>query len=272
MRDAQPVSENSQTESGHTVKLAAAGRTDVGRRRPHNEDSIEVSEELALFAIADGMGGHAAGEVASRMAVETLREFVVHAARDRDFTWPFGIDENRTHAENVLITAFHLANRKVCQLAGENIDYMGMGTTLAVVYMPDGQAHIAHVGDSRVYRMRKDQLELLTMDHSWVNEQLQRNIITEDEARTHRWRNVITRALGNRTDLEVDLKTVDTQAGDLFMICSDGLTGMLENTQIAEILANDPSDLGLICDNLVEAANAAGGLDNISVILIRIIP
>jgi PPM family protein phosphatase len=259
-------------ESIHKLKLVAHGRTDVGRRRPHNEDSIEVCEELSLFAVADGMGGHAAGEVASRMAIETLREFVAHAARDHDFTWPFGVDETRSHPENLLLTAFHLANRKVCQLAGENADYMGMGTTLAVIYVANEQAYIAHVGDSRVYHWRDNSLELLTMDHSWVNEQLQRHIITENEARTHRWRNVITRALGNRLDLEVDLKAVDILPGDLFLICSDGLTGMLDDTQVREILAEESVDLGLACDNLIEAANKAGGLDNISVVLVRILP
>lgn len=264
------MSEIAQTAASKVLKIVAHGRTDVGRRRPHNEDSIEVCEDLNLYVVADGMGGHAAGEVASRMAVETLREFIAHATRDRDFTWPFGIDDNRSHSENILLTAFQLANRKVCQLAGENTDYMGMGTTLAAVFVPDGQAHIAHVGDSRVYRMRKGLLELLTMDHSWVNEQLQRQIITEDEARNHRWRNVITRALGNRLELEVDLKTIETEADDLFLICSDGLTGMLEDQQLAELLLEE-TDLIQICDNLIEAANHTGGLDNISVVLVRVL-
>src|SRR5688572_12821857 len=107
-------------ESGNLIKLAAHGRTDVGRRRPHNEDSIEVCDDLKLFAVADGMGGHAAGEVASRMAIETVREFISHAMHDRDFTWPFGIDDNLDHAGNVISTAFQLANRKVCHLSGEN--------------------------------------------------------------------------------------------------------------------------------------------------------
>src|SRR5262249_19699230 len=144
----------SGTQSGDLLKLTAHGRTDVGRRRPHNEDNIELCEELRLFGVADGMGGHAAGEVASRTAIETLREFVSHAMQDHDFTWPFGVDETRGYAENVLATAFQLANRKVCYLAGENADYLGMGTTLAVFYMPENQPFIAHVGDSRVYRWR----------------------------------------------------------------------------------------------------------------------
>lgn len=258
--------------AGRTIKLAARGRTDVGRRRPHNEDAIEVSEELGLFAVADGMGGHAAGEVASQTAIDTLHEFIGRTAADNDFTWPFGVDKNLTHAENVLLTAIHLANRRVCQLAMENRDLSGMGTTLAVVYASEAQIHIGHVGDSRVYRLREGQLDLMTMDHSWVNEQLQRHMITEDEARTHRWRNVITRALGNRLDLEIDLKCLEATVGDLYLICSDGLTGMLRDEEIALLLAGHEGDLDATCETLIAAANEAGGTDNISVILIKLLP
>jgi protein phosphatase len=157
-------------------------------------------------------------------------------------------------------------------LAAENRDFTGMGTTLALIFAPRDQIHICHVGDSRVYRLREGRLELLTMDHSWVNEQLQRHIITEDEARNHRWRNVITRALGNRSDLEIDLKTIPAQPGDLFMLCSDGLTGMLRDEEIARIIGRYRENLDSACDALVEAANQAGGQDNISVILAEVQP
>jgi protein phosphatase len=253
------------------VKFEACGRTDVGLKRPHNEDSIEISSELRLFAVADGMGGHAAGEVASRTALETLHEFIALTSTDRDFTWPFGIDQKFSIAENVLLTAIHLANRRVCNMAGENADFSGMGTTLVTVYMPASILHVAHVGDSRVYRLRQDRLESITSDHSWVNEQLQRKIITEDEARNHRWRNVITRALGNRLDLEVDIQSIAPQPGDFYLLCSDGLCGMIDDGQIHEILNGNLEDLQSACDRLIDAANQAGGLDNISVILIRIL-
>lgn len=266
------VSDISEALKGRILKLSACGRTDVGRKRPHNEDSIEVSEELALFAVADGMGGHAAGEVASRTAIDTLHTFIQHALNERDFTWPLGLDKKFNVAENILLTGIHLANRKVCQLAGENREYSGMGTTLAAIYAHDGRVYIGHVGDSRVYWHHGGALELMTMDHSWVNEQLQRNIITEDEARNHRWRNVITRALGNRPELEIDLKSVEPASGDSFLICSDGLTGMLRDGEIAEILARQSGDLEGACAALIDAANEAGGLDNISVILVRVCP
>jgi protein phosphatase len=266
------VSEQTGATQGHRIHFIASGRTDVGRKRPHNEDSIAVDESIGLFAVADGMGGHAAGEVASRTAVETLHEFIAYTIADRDFTWPFGQDQRYGVSENILLTGVQLANRKICQMATENRDYSGMGTTLAVLYAAEDKLHICHVGDSRVYRFHEGALEQITMDHSWVNEQLQRNIITEDEARNHRWRNVITRALGNRPELEVDLKSLEALPGDLFALCSDGLTGMLRDEEITNILSQYGDDLKGACDALIEAGNEAGGMDNISVILVRILP
>jgi protein phosphatase len=248
----------------------AFGRTDVGLRRPHNEDSIALTPEIGLFAVADGMGGHAAGEVASHTAVQILSDFVRLSVHDQDFTWPFGFDDKYSRGENLLYTAVQLANRKVCEIAQENPDYLGMGTTLAVVHMRDREAVIAHVGDSRIYRLRDGELDLLTTDHSWVNEQLQRNVLTEEEARNHRWRNVITRALGNRPDIDIDLRTLPVRPGDLFLLCSDGLTTMLDHQQIAQTLIEEGHDPEAACHALINAANQAGGNDNISVILIRV--
>lgn len=251
-------------------RLVARGLTHTGMKRPHNEDSFKVSEDLNLFSVADGMGGHAAGEVASRTAVDTLHDFVVKARGDQDFTWPFGMDQKYDINENILLTGFHLANRKVCQMAREDPDLSGMGTTMVALYAPGESIHIAHVGDSRVYRYREGALSLLTMDHSWVNEQLQRNIITEEEARNHRWRNVITRALGNRPDLEIDLISEQPREGDLYLLCSDGLTGMLQDSRIEEIIASHPGQMEAGCEQMIEEANAAGGQDNITVLLLRV--
>ncbi|MEN6625568.1 MAG: Stp1/IreP family PP2C-type Ser/Thr phosphatase [Candidatus Sumerlaeia bacterium] len=253
------------------IQLAAHGITDCGRKRPHNEDSILVAEELRLFLVADGMGGHAAGEVASRTAVESVKEFIAQAQRDHDFTWPFGMDEQYSMSENMLLTGFFIANRRVGRMAEENAHYAGMGTTMAAIYAPDHQIHIAHVGDSRIYLLRDKTLTAMTIDHSWVNEQLQRNIITEDEARNHRWRNIITRALGNRSDVEVDIKTVEPRPGDLFLICSDGLTGMAEDHEIQSILLKSGDNLEAGCQALIDASNKAGGIDNISVVLVKVL-
>lgn len=269
------MSESADASKRKPLRFKAYGNTDIGLKRPHNEDSVAVSEGLALFAVADGMGGHAAGEVASRTAIDTLLEFVAQAAeyvKNPDFTWPFSMDNHHSLEENIILNGIQLANRKVCQAAAENHDFSGMGTTLALIYAPESKVHICHIGDSRVYRRRGGQLELMTMDHSWVNEQLQRNIITEDEARNHRWRNVITRALGNRLELEVDLKTIDGEPGDLFLLCSDGLSGMLRDEEIDMILGRTPEDLEATCTALIDAANIAGGQDNISVILVQVLP
>lgn len=251
-------------------KITAASLSDVGQKRNHNEDNVLVDEELGLFAVADGMGGHAAGEVASGAAIAAVEDFVQLAHRDENITWPFAVRDELSRSENVIHTAVALANQQVCSLAGENSAFGGMGTTIAALYFSGEYAHVCHVGDSRVYRLRGGKLECLTQDHSWVNEQLQRNIISQEEARNHRWRNVITRALGNRTDVEIDLRTIELEPGDLFMLCSDGLTTMIPDNLIYQILQSDPTQPQRLCEELVRTANEAGGLDNISVVLIRV--
>lgn len=250
--------------------VESSGLTDIGLKREHNEDRILVSDELGLYAVADGMGGHAAGEVASRTAMTTLEDFVSRFQTDDNITWPFGLQPDYSQNENVLNTATLLANQSVCNLAQENSMYGGMGTTIAAIYVPEERAHIAHVGDSRVYLFRDGKLECLTEDHSWVNEQVQRKILSKKEAREHRWRNVITRALGNREPVEVDLKSVDIEAGDILIACSDGLTGMIDDAVIEEIVKEHQNDLGACCDELVRRSNEEGGLDNVSVVLVKI--
>jgi serine/threonine protein phosphatase PrpC len=251
------------------VKVISCGRTDIGQKRPHNEDSIGIFDEYGIYIVADGMGGHAAGEVASSAAVDTLKEFILQTRMDQDFTWPFGMNAEKTVSENILDTGIQLANRKVCSLAETNPDYTGMGTTLAVILVADSRVLIGHVGDSRVYKYRDGNLALMTHDHSWVNEQLQKNILTEDEAKNHRWKNIITRALGNRLDLQVDIRKLEFDPGDLFILCSDGLTGMVEDEGIKSILDRSNGNLETTTEELIAAANAAGGQDNISVVLIR---
>ncbi len=256
--------------------LKAAGLTDVGRRREHNEDHILVDEELGLFAVADGMGGHAAGEVASHTAIDTIHDFLLRARNGRPHPEPRAPTEPReglSGEQSLLIEAIGRANQRVCAAAeADQGSYGGMGTTLALLYLDGPAAHVCHIGDSRVYRLREGRLEALTQDHSWVNEQVQRQIITEEEARHHRWRNVITRALGNRQDVEVDMKRVEAAPGDRFLLCSDGLTSMVDDETIARCVAEAEGDLAQACARLVERANEAGGLDNISVVLIHLLP
>jgi protein phosphatase len=252
-----------------TFTLTSFGITDVGLRRSHNEDNFSRNDELGLYVVADGMGGHAAGEVASLNAIETINEFVKRQADDSSVTWPFGFDARFSNQANALLNGIRLANQRVFDLQHSKTDLSGMGTTVAALRIEGHQCVIAHVGDSRVYRFRGGELELMTSDHSWVNEQLQKQIITAEEARNHRYRNVITRALGNRLDLDIDARVETLQGEDMFLLCSDGLSGMIEDEDIAVGL--DPAaDLREMANRLIAAANMAGGHDNISVVVVKV--
>ncbi|MBX7245725.1 MAG: Stp1/IreP family PP2C-type Ser/Thr phosphatase [Candidatus Sumerlaeaceae bacterium] len=251
------------------MKLTSFGITDVGLRRSHNEDNFYRSDESGLFLVADGMGGHAAGEVASGSAIQAIVEFFIRHAEDSSVTWPFGYDTRFSAAANALLNGVRLANQRLYNLQQERPELSGMGTTIAAIEVNKGVATMAHVGDSRVYRFRDDTFELLTSDHSWVNEQLQKNIITAEEARNHRYRNVITRALGNRLDLEIDVRLEDVKPGDTFLVCSDGLSGMVPDDAMGETVRST-KDLRECANKLVSMANEAGGHDNITVVLLRV--
>jgi serine/threonine protein phosphatase PrpC len=251
------------------MRLISAGKTDIGRKRDHNEDYYFLNNELGLFIVCDGMGGHAAGEVASKIATETVNLFIESTARDADITWPFEFDETLSLASNRLKAAIRLANQRVISEIKEKTQYRGMGTTIASTIFLDETAHVAHVGDSRIYLLRNDTLRRLTRDHSWIDEQLHQGVITPAEARKHPLRNVITRALGSREEVIVDVKEEKVQDGDIFVLCSDGLTGMVEDEEIETILQKSGRDVEKACGALIDAANQHGGEDNISVILIQ---
>jgi protein phosphatase len=251
------------------MPIKSFGVTDVGQRRSHNEDSFYVGDGQGLYLVADGMGGHAAGEIASQAAVQTIQEFVGRAEADRDMTFPFGVDHSLSDEENVLLSAVKLANQYICRLAREKPEMTGMGTTIAGVRIREGRVIVFHVGDSRVYRIRRGEIAQLTTDHSWVSEQLQRRMITQEEARTHRWKNVITRALGNKNAIDVDLETLDLEDGDLYLLCTDGLSGLVSDQVILETLTCQHDQLEDACKELVVQANAAGGHDNITVVLVK---
>jgi serine/threonine protein phosphatase PrpC len=251
------------------MKITYEAVTDVGRKRKGNEDSLFVNPEQNLFVVADGMGGHAAGEVASKVAVDSINEFVCLTSGDEEITWPFGLDENISYDGNRLKTAIRYANRKVLEATRERADYEGMATTVAAVLVDGSQANLAHVGDSRVYLHHGGQLSQLTSDHSWVNEQIQSGIISADQARSHPLRNVVTRALGGKADLQVDMQLHTMESGDILLLCSDGLTTMLPDDDINGVLNDAAGDVKKAAQALVDAANARGGDDNITVLLIR---
>jgi protein phosphatase len=252
------------------MKIAYAARTDVGRKRQGNEDSVLVNAEQDLFVVADGMGGHAAGEVASRVAVDSINEFVTLTGGDDEITWPFGLDDSISYDGNRLKTAIRYANRKVLEAMKEQAEYEGMATTVAAVLVEAGTtANLAHVGDSRIYLHRDGEFKQLTADHSWVNEQIQSGVISADQARSHPLRNVVTRALGGKPDLQVDLQSLEMQPGDVLLLCSDGLTTMIPDEDIDKTVGNGGDDLDKLAQELVDEANERGGEDNITVLLIQ---
>ncbi|MGD8896999.1 MAG: Stp1/IreP family PP2C-type Ser/Thr phosphatase [Acidobacteriota bacterium] len=251
------------------MKITSEALSDVGRKRKGNEDAHAVNREQGLYVVADGMGGHAAGEVASRIAVEGIEEFVTLTAGNQEITWPFGLDETISYDGNRLKTAIRHANRRVLEATRESAELEGMATTVAAVLIEGEVAHLAHVGDSRIYRWSDDELTLLTSDHSWVNEQIQTGVISPEQARSHPLRNVVTRALGGRADLLVDVQALRMKEGDVLLLCSDGLTTMVSDEEIAGTLRSSGGDIGRAAQALVDEANGHGGEDNITVVLMK---
>jgi protein phosphatase len=251
------------------LRISAEAISDVGRKRKGNEDAHAVNPEQKLYVVADGMGGHAAGEVASRIAVESIDEFVALTAGNEEITWPFGLDETISYDGNRLKTAIRHANRKVLEATRESAELEGMATTVAAVLVDGDIANIAHVGDSRIYRWSEGEMTLLTSDHSWVNEQIQTGVISPEQARNHPLRNVVTRALGGRADLVVDVQAVPVKTGDVLLLCSDGLTTMMPDEDIVAALERSDGDIEKAARDLVDEANERGGEDNITVVLMK---
>jgi protein phosphatase len=253
------------------MRFSNSGASDVGRKRTHNEDAYLLLPEESLYCVADGMGGHASGEVAARIAVEEMAEFFRLTGRDEDATWPYKLDPTRTYDENRLVTGVRLANLRIHERARADERLHGMGTTLVAAAFPrDGEsALIGHVGDSRAYLWRKGDLRQLTEDHSLLNEHLKAHALSPAEIKAFPHKNVILRALGMKPAVEVDVTRVEMEVTDLLVLCSDGLSGMVPDARMAEILRATQGDLRLAANELVDAANAAGGVDNITVVLVQ---
>jgi serine/threonine protein phosphatase PrpC len=245
--------------------------TDKGLRRASNEDSHCERSDIGLFVVADGMGGHVAGEVASRVAVEAIQAFIAETAHaDKNRTWPFPFEPALSLEANRLKAAFRLANRKIALAIADSNDLRGMATTASAFLAGRSSACVAHVGDSRVYVLRHGTLEQLTHDHSWVEEQVRAGTMSPTAARQHPWRNVVTRALSGGEDPEVDVTEVTPSRGERYLLCSDGLFSVVGDQQIADILGDDNRSLQDICSALVDAANAAGGPDNTTALVLEV--
>lgn len=238
------------------MKNQAYGLSDVGRRRQNNQDQLLVDEQRDVYAIADGMGGHAAGEVASQIAIQALAETINEPNSDGP-------------ADQLLVDAVHEGNRRICESVLARGEWKGMGTTIVALVKRDDRVVIGHVGDSRSYVLRQGKLQQLTDDHSWVGEQVRLGLLTDEEAHSHPMRNIVTRAMGNRLEVDVEVSEQQIQPGDVFLLCSDGLNSMMVDDEIEAVLAEHANDPAAACRALVAAANDRGGDDNVTVIVLN---
>jgi PPM family protein phosphatase len=245
-----------------------AGETNVGMKRNHNEDNFSIIEESGLYIVADGMGGHASGEVASKMAVDSMREFFVATSSDPERTWPYKMDRSKGYEENRLITGIKLANLRIYESAQRDSRQRGMGTTIVTIFAVEDGVYTAHVGDSRVYRLREGKIEQLTEDHSLLNDYIKMKRLTPEEIANFPHKNVIVRALGMKDTVKVDTHFEQPKANDTYLLCSDGLSGPVSDPDMLEIVTSAP-DIKVAATRLIERANANGGPDNITVVLAR---
>lgn len=248
------------------MSVRAWGLTDVGRKRKHNEDSFLIDHDLGLFVVADGMGGHAAGEVASARCVEIVRDAI---AGHRSTLESFARDPSpklTDAVQGVMEWAIQKACAEIYELASKDSSMRGMGTTCVALLLVGGKGVVGHVGDSRVYLRRQDRAHQLTEDHSLIHEQLKRGVITREEAEKSEFRNVITRAVGIQRSVQVDTLVVDVLPGDTLLLCSDGLHNYLAAGEAAKLLSQDPVEQ--LPRRLVDFANERGGKDNITVVVV----
>jgi serine/threonine protein phosphatase PrpC len=251
------------------MRVRFAGDSNVGMKRAHNEDSFYLPESERLAIVADGMGGHASGEVASRMAVETISGFFKATQEEQQLTWPFKMDKGHRYDVNRMVTAIKLANLKIHEQAQKDPRCHGMGTTVVSALFVDDALVVGHVGDSRLYRRRDGVFEQITEDHSLLNDYIKMKHLSPDEIAAFPHKNVIVRALGMKDTVQVDVHVDAPRLGDVYLICSDGLSGMIKDEEIAEIAMSD-RDLDVVCERLITTANKNGGLDNITVVAVRL--
>jgi len=259
------------TTVAEALNIKSHGATDVGMKRRHNEDVYLIDQEIGLFLVADGMGGHAAGEVASKIAADSIRDYIARLSPPSPAeTWPEHWDPEHKASSNMLRDAILSAHQNVMQAVDEDPARKGMGTTVVVAFHEDESSilTVAHVGDSRAYRLRKGKLEILTQDHSWVHEQVVAGLLTEEAGRSHPLKNVVTQALGGSALPQATILETPMIEGDLFLLCSDGLNTMLEDREIGDILRSAGS-LEEIASRLILTANERGGNDNTTIVLLQ---
>jgi len=257
--------------------IESAGLSDVGLRRKSNEDSFAISDDQTLFIVADGMGGHAAGEVASRLAVESIERHISGSDPRKEptvpasFRSPSGDEAGLPPPARRVLNAIRLANQEIVRSVRKDSSMRGMGTTVVIALIHGSRAFIGSVGDSRAYLVRDGNLRQLTSDHTLVNEQVRAGALSTQEARRHPARNILTRAVGSQEDVEPDLVEQDLRPGDMLLLCSDGLTTMVEDADILKTVLAHADDPQTACRALIDLANERGGDDNVTVVLARLL-
>ena len=251
-------------------KLRCVGMTDTGKVREHNEDTIAFDADIGLLVLADGMGGYNAGEVASGIAVKTILNLVRESV-DRQDLKTLDRESGMSRPSIILRDAIHRANKIIYQTVRTQPNCEGMGTTVVAMLFFDNRASIAHVGDSRLYRLRSDKFEQVTMDHSLLQELVDRGFYSAEEAQRAANKNYVTRALGVEPNVDVEVQEVPVQKGDFYALCSDGLSDMVEDDDMHLTLTTFGANLDTVAKQLIQLANDNGGRDNISVVMANVL-
>lgn len=251
------------------MKIASHALTDVGKKRQKNEDNYLINEKLRLYIIADGMGGHSGGEYASKLAVTTIEEVISGINSDPEATVISGVNTDEADFGDRLRYAIEMASSKIYDKALFDSTLKGMGTTTVAAIFHAGQVYVANVGDSRAYLFHANHMQQITTDHSLVSEQLQAGFISRGEAKGHKLKNIITRSVGYQEEVEIDIKKFDLHMGDKILLCTDGLSNMLDDDEICKIVVDNP--IKIACKKLIERGNEKGGEDNITALLMEVI-
>jgi protein phosphatase len=251
-------------------KIRCVGMTDTGKVREHNEDTIATDADIGLLVLADGMGGYNAGEVASGIAVKTVLNLIREQVEREDLT-VLDKDSGMTRPSIILRDAIHRANKIIYQTARSQPQCEGMGTTIVAALFFDNRVSIAHVGDSRMYRLRSDRFEQVTMDHSLLQELVDRGFYSAEEAQRAANKNYVTRALGVEPNVEVELQEAAVQKGDVYVLCSDGLSDMVEDDDIHLTISTFSANLDTVAKQLIQLANDNGGRDNVSAVMAQVV-
>ncbi len=260
---------NEERHYGFCMKIAAFGMTDVGKKRTRNEDSFLLNEGLGLYLVADGMGGHSGGEFASRMASSTIEEVIQGINSDPEATVISGVNSEEADFGDRLRYAIEVASSRIYDRSVYDSTLKGMGTTTVAALYNEGQLYVANVGDSRAYMVHANKMIQVTVDHSLVSEQIQAGVLSKADAKKHHLKNIITRSVGYQEVVEIDIRRFDTHMGDRLILCSDGLSNMIDDEELEKIIIENP--IREACKRLIERANEKGGDDNVTVVITEVL-